>query len=149
MISAFGDRDFGPRPRPWPGDGPRNQRHRNAGYPGRRLVGRCPSKTVLEFMWRTGTLEVSGRQGFQKIYDLTGNVIPAPFRDQGPSHDAFVDWACASAIARLSFATPGEIARFWALVMIAEATAWCAGISRDRLQSVAVEIGDGGRSSTI
>ena len=117
--------------------------------PGGAWWGWRPSKTVLEFMWRTGTLAVTGRQGFQKIYDLTENVIPAPFRDQDPSHDAFVDWACASAIARLGFATPREIARFWDLVTIAEATAWCAGPGRDRLRPVAVEMADGGRRKMV
>ncbi len=36
-----------------------------------------PSKTALEYLWRTGALAVCRRQGFQKVYDLTENVIPA------------------------------------------------------------------------
>ena len=71
-----------------------------------------------------GTLTIAGRQGFQKIYDLTENVIPATLRDQYPSNEAFADWSCASAIARLGFATPGKIARLWNLVPITEATDW-------------------------
>ena len=51
-------------------------------------------------------------------------VIPARFRAAEPSHDAFVDWACKSALERLGFATPGELARFWGLLTPAEASAW-------------------------
>ena len=31
-----------------------------------------PSKTALEYLWRSGALCVIGREGFQKRYDLTG-----------------------------------------------------------------------------
>jgi len=51
-------------------------------------------------------------------------VIPAAFRAAEPSQQAFVDWACTSALERLGFATPGELARFWGLVTPAEASAW-------------------------
>ena len=34
-----------------------------------------PSKTALEYLWRSGTLHVVGRQGFQKRYDLTERVL--------------------------------------------------------------------------
>ena len=29
-----------------------------------------PSKTALEFLWRTGTLAIDRREGFQKVFDL-------------------------------------------------------------------------------
>lgn len=35
-----------------------------------------PSKTALEYLWRSGRLCVARREGFQKVYDLTENVIP-------------------------------------------------------------------------
>jgi uncharacterized protein YcaQ len=35
-----------------------------------------PSKTALEYLWRTGRITVSRREGFRKLYDLTENVIP-------------------------------------------------------------------------
>lgn len=35
-----------------------------------------PSKTALEFLWRTGRICVSRREGFIKLYDHTSNVIP-------------------------------------------------------------------------
>ena len=34
-----------------------------------------PSKTALEFLWRTGELAVCRRDGFQKVYDLSERVI--------------------------------------------------------------------------
>ena len=39
-----------------------------------------PSKTALEYLWRTGALAVCRREGFQKVYDLTERVIPAAHR---------------------------------------------------------------------
>jgi hypothetical protein len=81
-------------------------------------------KAALEYLWRGGQLAVARRQGFQKVYDLPERVIPARFRAEEPSHEAFVDWACSSALERLGLATPGELARFWGLLTPAEATAW-------------------------
>ena len=34
-----------------------------------------PSKTALEYLWRSGALCVVGRDGFQKRYDLTERVL--------------------------------------------------------------------------
>lgn len=85
-----------------------------------------PSKTALEYLWRTGTLAVAGRQGFQKVFDLAERVIPATHRAPSPEEAAVVDWACESALDRLGFGTPGEIAAFWDTISPAEAKAWCA-----------------------
>jgi uncharacterized protein YcaQ len=38
-----------------------------------------PSKTALEYLWRTGRIAVTRREGFRKIYDLTENVIPSSY----------------------------------------------------------------------
>lgn len=81
-------------------------------------------KIALEYLWRTGALAVAGRQGFQKLYDLTERVVPEPHVAETTGHEDYVDWACASALDRLGFATPGDIARFWDLVSIDEAKAW-------------------------
>ena len=35
-----------------------------------------PSKTALEYLWRSGTLSVARREGFRKVYDLSDKVIP-------------------------------------------------------------------------
>lgn len=36
-----------------------------------------PAKATLERLWNHGQLAVAGRQGFQRLYDLTERVIPA------------------------------------------------------------------------
>ncbi|MEM5473728.1 winged helix-turn-helix domain-containing protein [Hoeflea sp. AS60] len=102
-----------------------------------------PSKTALEFLWQTGKLAISGRQNFQKIYDLSERVIPAHHLAAEVSHADFVDWACRSAIERLGFATHGEIAAFWNLVSPEEAKSWVSA-NRDQLEEVEIEcVGDG------
>nr|WP_316652879.1 winged helix-turn-helix domain-containing protein [uncultured Gellertiella sp.] len=103
-----------------------------------------PSKTALEFLWHTGRLAISGREGFQKIYDLTERVIPAPHFEREVSEAAFIDWACRGAFERLGFATPGEIAAFFALISPEEARTWIAA-HRDELEEVLVDPADGGK----
>jgi uncharacterized protein YcaQ len=85
-----------------------------------------PEKTALEFLWRTGALAITGRKGFQKIYDVSENVIPEQHRAENVSADQFIDWACRSALSRLGVATPREIAAFWDLITLKEASSWCA-----------------------
>lgn len=90
-----------------------------------------PSKTALEYLWRSGALTVTGRDGFQKRYDLTERVI-----EQGlctgphPDPQDTVDWCCGAALDRLGFATSGELASFWDTVTSTEAKAWCADMLR-------------------
>jgi uncharacterized protein len=103
-----------------------------------------PSKTALEWLWRTGVLSISGRENFQKIYDLTERVIPPEYRLAAPDAAAHVDWACASALDRLGFATPAEMAAFWAAIPIAAARDWCASAHKQgRVVEVAIEGADG------
>ena len=97
-----------------------------------------PSKTALEFLWHTGRLAISGRQNFQKVYDLSERVIPGHHRESEVSHEEFVDWACRGALERLGFATHGEIAAFWDLVSPEEAKAWVQE-NRDGLEEVEIE----------
>lgn len=96
-------------------------------------------KAALEFLWRTGALCITAREGFQKVYDLTERVIPSHQLDKMPSHEDFVDWACRSALRRLGFGTPGDIARFWDLISIKEASDWAARQTDNTLISVDVE----------
>ncbi|WP_417412098.1 winged helix-turn-helix domain-containing protein [Hoeflea sp.] len=103
-----------------------------------------PSKKALEFFWHTGKLAISGRQNFQKIYDLSERVIPASHRAADPSHEEFIDWACRSALERLGFATHGEIAAFWALVSPEEARDWVSA-NRGQLEEVEIECEGGGK----
>ncbi len=103
-----------------------------------------PSKTALEFLWRTGDLCVTRRDGFQKVYDLSSRVIPEQLhRQAGHSKKDFVDWACHNALDRLGFAAPGELAAYWASINAAEAKSWCADNLGDDLIEVLVESADG------
>lgn len=103
-----------------------------------------PSKTALEYLWRTGQISVTRREGFRKFYDLTENVIPAgPLTTQIPE-DATIDWACRSALGRLGFATAGEIAAFWDLATPAQARDWCAAnLAARTIQEIDVGSCDG------
>jgi len=74
-----------------------------------------PSKTALEWLWRTGRIAVTRRDGFRKVYDLTERVIP----------EVAAYWSAVSA----------EAARGW----LAQA------VRSGRVEEVAVEGADGTR----
>jgi uncharacterized protein YcaQ len=98
-----------------------------------------PSKTALEWLWRTGQVAVTRRDGFRKIYDLTERVIPEEHRRPVPG-ETVVDWACETALGHLGFATPGEIAAYWNAISPDEAKHWCKReISRGGIIEVEVE----------
>ncbi|KIC18282.1 MULTISPECIES: winged helix-turn-helix domain-containing protein [unclassified Leisingera] len=104
-----------------------------------------PSKTALEYLWRSGALTVIGREGFQKRYDLTDRVIEEHLRSSS-SYDeaASLNWLCSAALDRLGFATSGEIAAFWDTASPTEAKAWCAGQMRlGDLEEIEFEQADG------
>jgi uncharacterized protein len=103
-----------------------------------------PSKTALDYLWRTGVLSVCHRRGFAKVYDLTERVIPAAVAGAVPDPEATIGWACDSALDRLGFATSGEIAAFWKKITPEEAKAWCARERKDgRIEEIEVEGADG------
>jgi len=102
-----------------------------------------PGKTALEYLWRTGELAITRREGFQKVYDLASRVIPDEFRDRELGDGAVLDWTCRSALERLGFASPREIAGFWDAVSVAEAAAWCERNRGHGVRLVRVEGADG------
>lgn len=85
-----------------------------------------PSKTALEYLWRTGELTVCHRSSFKKFYDVTAKVLDADLIAPEPSEAQSVDWLCNAALDRLGFANSTEIADFWDIVTKAEAKEWCA-----------------------
>lgn len=105
-----------------------------------------PSKTALEYLWRTGQLVVTRREAFQKVYDLTERVIPAEHRATIPHEADFIDWCCRGALERLGFATPGELAAFWGIISAAEAQAWCASAAGQAYPRVLTEAADGSKA---
>ena len=103
-----------------------------------------PSKTALEYLWRSGQLCVTRREAFRKIYDLTENVMPTAALAHQSSPEETIGWACSAALDRLGFATHGEIAAFWAKVKPAEARDWCAAqLAKGTLIEVDVTSADG------
>ncbi len=103
-----------------------------------------PSKTALEYLWRSGQVSVVRRDGFTKVYDLTERVIPAEHLDRRHDPGETIDWCCAGALDRLGFATSGELAAFWDHLTPGEAKAWCAAALADgRVIEVDVEGIDG------
>lgn len=103
-----------------------------------------PSKTALEFLWRTGALSVCHRRGFHKVYDLTERVIPSNHLDLSHDEDETIDWAARAALTRLGFATSGEIAAFFDLISAEESKNWCRQASADgEIQEVEIACADG------
>jgi uncharacterized protein YcaQ len=105
-----------------------------------------PQKAALEYLWHTGTLGITRRVHFQKVYDLMGRVLPAAVGRDVPEPGAHLDWACRSALERLAVATPNELAGFWRAVDRAAATRWCeAAAGRGEIVPVRLAGVDGSR----
>lgn len=100
-----------------------------------------PSKAALEFLWRSGQLSITRRDGFAKVYDLTERVHgDGP---EMPNADA-LDWAMNAALDRLGFATTGELAAFWGRFRPDEAAAWAdAALHSGEVVPVRIESADG------
>ena len=105
-----------------------------------------PSKTALEFLWRSGRLAVCHRRGFRKYYDLTENVIPTEHRRNPVDDGEIVEQAMSGALDRLGFGTSGELAAFFEIVTREEAKTWCAREhAAGRIVEVDIELADGTR----
>ena len=105
-----------------------------------------PAKTALEYLWRSGTLEICHRSGFRKFYDLSERVVPEALRAAAWDEAETVAWLMRGALARLGFATAGELADFWDIVTKDEARAWCAAaLARGEIAEVAITGADGRR----
>ncbi|MEM9707763.1 MAG: crosslink repair DNA glycosylase YcaQ family protein [Pseudomonadota bacterium] len=103
-----------------------------------------PSKTALEFLWRSGQLAVCYRQGFQKFYDLAERVIPPEHLNARKDDREIIDWAMVEALDRLGFATSGELAAFFEIVTREEAKTWCAeALAQGRILEAEIEMADG------
>ena len=103
-----------------------------------------PSKTALEYLWRTGDLAITRREGFRKFYDLTERVIPPEHLNAHCPADRVIDWACRAALDRLGFATPGELAAFWALITPLEAKTWVdAALNQGKIAQALITQADG------
>ncbi len=109
-----------------------------------------PSKTALEWLWRTGELAIARRDGFQKVYDLTERVIPAPIRSMQPDLATKIDWACRSALDRLGFATVNEVQAYWNAIRPDETKAWVkAALAQGEVIEVLVEGANGAQKRVL
>lgn len=105
-----------------------------------------PSKTALEFLWRSGKLAICHRRGFRKFYDLTERVIPAEHLHRQYDDEEILDWAMWEALRRLGYGTSGELAAFFEIVTRDEAKSWCAEAgSAGRIVEADIEMADGSR----
>jgi uncharacterized protein YcaQ len=103
-------------------------------------------KVTLEYLWRTGRLAISGREGFQKVYDLSEKCLQECDYIARSRHNEFIDWACLSALQRLGFGTAADIARYWDLLTIQEVRDWLAQQGKETV--VAVEVKSADKSKT-
>lgn len=109
-----------------------------------------PSKTALEWLWRTGKLSITRRDSFRKVYDLTERVIPQKLLSAEVDHEALVDWACSSALDRLGFADEAEIARYWNAIEKSHVQNWVKVQAKaGKLCRVAVEQADGSQRAAF
>ncbi|MEM9148656.1 MAG: crosslink repair DNA glycosylase YcaQ family protein [Pseudomonadota bacterium] len=109
-----------------------------------------PSKTALEFLWRSGRLAICHRRGFRKYYALAESVIPAEHLNRRLRDDEIVDWAMAEALSRLGFGTSGELAAFFEIATRDEAKTWCAEALRaGRILEADIEMADGSRRASF
>lgn len=103
-----------------------------------------PSKTALEYLWRSGDLAITRREGFRKVYDLTERVLPSEHLNAHVPEAQVIDWACDAALDRLGFATSGELAAFFALITPAEARDWAVRALADgRVTEAEIACADG------
>ncbi|KAF0170687.1 MAG: hypothetical protein FD162_3405 [Rhodobacteraceae bacterium] len=99
-----------------------------------------PSKTALEWLWHTGQLAISRRDGFQKVYDLPERVIPAPHRSPPPDEASMIDWANATALDNLGFADAAELRAYWHTLRPDESKTWAkAALARGEIIEVDIE----------
>lgn len=103
-----------------------------------------PSKTALEYLWRSGQISVLRRDGFQKVYDRTERVHPIVAEIPAPDPAETLNWAFSGALDRIGFGTSGDIGAFWASDLARAAKRWSnAEAAKGRLVEINVENADG------
>ena len=103
---------------------------------------RPPHKLALEHLWLEGRLAVARRRRFAKHYDLVERVVPDALRAEVRGEPEQIDFLCRAALARLGFATVGELQRFWDAVSASEVRDWL-GANPRAWRPVRVEGADG------
>ncbi len=88
----------------------------------KEMWARPPHKMVLDYLWYSGELATSHRDGFTKFYDLAERVFPADLPVLSDQEQ--IAQLCATALERIGFGTLGEIRKFWDACDVAEVKAW-------------------------
>lgn len=101
---------------------------------------RPPHKMVLDYLWYSGELATSHRDGFTKFYDLAERVFPRELPVL--SDEDQISQLCHTALDRIGFGTATEIRRFWDACDLPEVKAW-ASKNTATLVEVEVEGADG------
>jgi uncharacterized protein len=75
-----------------------------------------PAKVVLEALHSAGRLAIAGRDGFQRLYDLTERLIPATVLDApAATRDEFARWATLRGVRARGALTEAAVAEMWRL----------------------------------
>ena len=89
--------------------------------PGGGMWNWKPAKRALEALFATGELAIAGRDGFQRIYALPEQVIPADLLSgPAPNRDEFVRWATLRGVTARGALTEKAVAEMWRLRLGAE-----------------------------
>ncbi|MEM6896736.1 MAG: crosslink repair DNA glycosylase YcaQ family protein, partial [Pseudomonadota bacterium] len=107
-----------------------------------------PTKTALEYLWRTGDLGICHRKGFTKVYDLTERLIPPEHLNARTDENETLHWSAMAAMDRLGFATPSELAAFWDIFPKARLAQWADPVP-EGLTPVNVESADGTQRAAL
>ncbi len=103
-----------------------------------------PSKAALEYLWRTGEVSIAQRRGFQRVYQLTEQVLPEQWSLATSTPTAHLEFACREAFARLIIATPVEITRYFATASLPLVRRWCKQqLARGSLVAVELRAANG------
>jgi uncharacterized protein YcaQ len=75
-----------------------------------------PAKVVLEALHSAGRLAIAGRDGFQRLYDLSERLVPAKLLDTpAATRDEFVRWATLRGVRARGALTEAAVAEMWRL----------------------------------
>ncbi len=105
-----------------------------------------PEKAALEYLWRSGEVCIAARRGFQRVFQLSADVLPEQHAQRASTPSAHLEFACGEAFQRLVVATPSEVARYFAAAPLTEVRRYCArATKRGWLIEVEVHAEDGGK----
>ena len=68
-----------------------------------------PAKLALERLFFQGDIAIVGRQGFQKIYDITERFLPSHINTQAPSPEEYAQYLIDNSIRSFGLARASEI----------------------------------------